>query len=80
MRRLAEAIGDFDLGALSPTTAGIYERLGWEFWRGPVSIRGREGLIPTPDEEIMILRLPSTPPIDPNTPLSAEWRDMEELW
>lgn len=80
MRRLAEAIGDFDLGALSPRTAGIYERLGWVFWRGPLSIRGPEGLVPTPDEEIMILRLPRTPPLDMNGPLSAEWRKLEEWW
>jgi aminoglycoside 2'-N-acetyltransferase I len=80
MRRLAEALGDFDLGALSPTTAGIYAKLGWEHWRGPLSIRGPEGLIPTPDEEIMILRLPRTPPMDTNAPLSAEWRAVEEWW
>jgi aminoglycoside 2'-N-acetyltransferase I len=80
MRRLAEALGDFDLAALSPASEGIYARLGWERWRGPLAIRGPEGLIPTPDEEIMILRLPRTPPLDLNAPLSAEWRAVEELW
>jgi aminoglycoside 2'-N-acetyltransferase I len=80
MRRLAEAIGDFDLGALSPTNADIYARLGWELWHGPLAIRGPEGLIPTPDEQIMILRLPRTPPVDPDAPLSAEWRAGEEFW
>jgi len=80
LRRVAQAIGDFDLGALSPATSEIYARLGWELWHGPLSIRGPEGLIPTPDEQIMILRLPRTPPLDPNAPLSAEWRAGEELW
>ncbi len=80
MRRLAEAIVDFDLGAISASTAGIYARLGWEMWRGPLSIRGQEGLIATPDEEVMILRLPRTPPLDLRAPLSAEWRAVEEWW
>ena len=80
MRRLAESIVDFDLGALSPATAEIYARLGWTFWRGPLSIRGPEGLIASPEEEIMILRLPRTPPLDVNGPLSADPRAGDEQW
>jgi aminoglycoside 2'-N-acetyltransferase I len=79
MRHLATAIGDFDLGALSPSDAAFYARLGWELWRGPLAIRAAEGPLATPDEEVMILRLPATPPLDLAAPLSAEWRD-GELW
>ena len=79
MRRLAAAIGGFELGALSPSDAAFYARLGWELWQGPLSIRSAGGEQPTPDEEVMILRLPATPPLDLAGPLSAEWRD-GELW
>jgi aminoglycoside 2'-N-acetyltransferase I len=79
MQRVAHAIGDFDLGGLSPSEVGFYERLGWELWRGPLSIRSAAGLIPTPNERVMILRLPRTPPLDLHSPLSAEWRE-GELW
>jgi len=79
MRRLASAITDFDLGGLCPAEPELYARLGWDFWRGPLSIRTPEGLMPTPEERIMILRLPKTPPLDLDLPLSAEWRE-GEVW
>ena len=68
-----------ELAALSPATEGLYARLGWRFWRGPLSIRTETGLIPTPDEQVMFLRLPKTPPLDDTLPLSAEWRP-GEVW
>ena len=37
-------------------------------------------LLPTPEERVMILRLPQTPPLDLEGPLSAEWRPGGELW
>jgi aminoglycoside 2'-N-acetyltransferase I len=79
MQRLAAAIDDFDLGALSPARYGLYLRLGWERWRGPLFIRTAAGLHATPDDEVMILRLPRTPPLDLDASLSAEWRE-GELW
>jgi aminoglycoside 2'-N-acetyltransferase I len=79
MRRLASAISEYDLGALCPAEPQVYARLGWVFWRGPLFIRSGERLIPTPDERIMILRLPKTPSLDLDLPLSAEWRE-GELW
>jgi GNAT superfamily N-acetyltransferase len=72
-------IADYDLAALSPATERLYTRLGWRYWRGPLSIRTDTGLVPTPDEQIMYLRLPSTPPFDDTLPLSAEWRP-GEVW
>jgi aminoglycoside 2'-N-acetyltransferase I len=79
MARIAEEIGSYELGALSPAVAPFYERLGWEHWRGPTAIRTTAGLLPTPDEEIMILRLPQTPTLDLDAAISAEWRE-GEVW
>ncbi len=78
MRRLARSIIDLDLGSLCPAEPGLYTKLGWVFWRGPLFIRTSEGLIPTPNEWVMILRLPKTPPLALDLPLSAEWREGEQ--
>ena len=79
MRRLASAIQDFELGGLSPGEPALYEKLGWVFWQGPHFIRTKEGWLSTPEDQIMILRLPKTPPLDLGLALSAEWRE-GELW
>jgi aminoglycoside 2'-N-acetyltransferase I len=79
LRRLEREIQDFDLGALSPSSAPFYERRGWEPWRGPLLIRRGRILELTPDETVMVLRLPKTPSLDLDEPLSAEWR-RGELW
>jgi len=89
MRKLAEqaTLDEYDLAALCPADTGIYGHLGWEYWQGP---RGRrQGPEPpthltewvlTPEERVMILRLPRTPPLDMTQSLSAEWRAGGELW
>jgi hypothetical protein len=80
LRRLALEIQGYDLGALSPSDERFYARLGWESWRGPLSIRTSAGLEPTPDETVMILRTGRTPPdLDLGESLSAEWR-AGEVW
>lgn len=79
MRRLADEINDYDLGALWPNYPEWYARLGWVTWRGPLFMRTTEGLLPTPDDQIMILTTSNTPPLDLDGPLSAEWRE-GELW
>ncbi len=81
MRRLAEEIKDFDIGGLSTgRSINLYASLGWQLWRGPLFIRTDGGLIPTPEEKgVMVLALPKTPPLNLDTPLSAEWRE-GELW
>lgn len=80
MQRLAEEIRDFDIAALSPFSVTYYARLGWERWLGPLLIRKEGELLPTPeDEEVMILRLPNTPPLDVRSELSVEWRE-GEVW
>jgi aminoglycoside 2'-N-acetyltransferase I len=79
MRRLASAIHDFEIGGLCLAEPMLYAKLGWIFWQGPLFVRTQEGLFATPEESIMILRVPKTPPLDLTLPLSAEWRE-GELW
>ena len=77
MRRLQEEIGGFDLGALSPSEPGWYERLGWERWRGPLCIV-KDGIAElTPDECVLIYRTPRTCALDLTAPLTGEWRPFE---
>lgn len=82
-RLLREAITDlthFELAALSPSDEAFYARLGWERWRGPLSVRRGNTVEPTLDEEIMVRRTPSTPPwLTLDMPLSCEWRE-GEIW
>jgi aminoglycoside 2'-N-acetyltransferase I len=63
MRHLAAAVGEeFDIACLETERVTFYEGLGWEQWRGPLAGRSDGCLIPTPEQEgIMILRLPRTP-------------------
>jgi aminoglycoside 2'-N-acetyltransferase I len=79
MRRLTIEIQDDDLAALLPAVESFYERLGWELWGGPTAIRTEDGLLPTPYEDIMILRTPRTPPLDLNARIPAEWR-VGDMW
>lgn len=79
MKRLAEEIKGFDIGALSTGSFDFYARLGWVSWRGPLSIRKDGELLPTPGDTVMVLSLSGTPALDSDAPLSAEWRE-GELW
>lgn len=79
MKVLAESIVEYDLGALSPAEIGLYEKIGWILWQGPLFIRLAGRLLTTPEERVMILPLPKTPVLDLRAPLSAEWRE-GELW
>jgi aminoglycoside 2'-N-acetyltransferase I len=73
MSHLASALDDYDVACLETERVSFYERLGWEEWRGPLAGRSDEGLIPTPDQRgVMILRLPRTPELDPDTLLTIE--------
>ena len=79
MRRLQEEVSGFDLGALSPSEPGWYERLGWERWQGPLFIVKNGVAEVTPDECVLIYRTPNTGDLDPAASLTAEWRPFE-LW
>jgi aminoglycoside 2'-N-acetyltransferase I len=79
MRRLQGEISGFDLGALSPSEPGWYERLGWERWQGPLFIT-KDGLAEaTPGECVLSYRTPKTGDLDLAASLTAEWRPFE-LW
>jgi aminoglycoside 2'-N-acetyltransferase I len=81
LRRLVREVAGFELAALCPSDDGqpLYARLGWETWRGPLSIRRDGNLIDTPEESIMIHRLPLTPVLRLSDSMSAEWRP-GEVW
>jgi aminoglycoside 2'-N-acetyltransferase I len=68
--------GDWQLAALGTGSQGFYERLGWRVWRGPSSVRTAHGDVATPEEDgyIMVRLTPHSPGIDPNAPISCEWR------
>jgi GNAT superfamily N-acetyltransferase len=69
----------YELAALAPENSQFYERLGWELWQGDLFIRQDNQRIKTPDDDVMIYRLLTTPKISITDDLSAEWRE-GELW
>jgi aminoglycoside 2'-N-acetyltransferase I len=79
MQTLQAAIVEYDLAGLSTGIPAFYSRLGWQSWRGPLFVRTEVGLLETPNDSVMVLSLPHTPPLDLDGPLSAEWR-VGELW
>ena len=80
MRRFAVEAAGYDLNALASERAvGFYERLGWERWKGPTAVRKPEGLEPTPEDTVLILRTPSTPALDLTARLIADER-AEHPW
>jgi aminoglycoside 2'-N-acetyltransferase I len=79
LQHLAGAISSYDIGALSPSDPAFYARLGWELWRGPLRITTDSESIHTPDDRVMILRVPRTPAISLESSLTAPWR-AGELW
>ncbi len=79
MRRVGQIIEEqYALGALGTASNGFYERLGWETWAGPTSIRMPDGerlRSPTEDGHVMILRTPRTPAdLGLDAPIAVDWR------
>lgn len=79
--RAMQAAGDhirdrFEIGVLGTGSHGFYERLGWTTWRGPSFVRTRGGLVATHDDDghLMVLRTPSTPPLEGLDPIVCQWR------
>jgi aminoglycoside 2'-N-acetyltransferase I len=82
MRDVTDHIRDaFEIGALGTGAHAFYERLGWETWRGPTSVRTADGDQRTSDEDgyILVLRTSTTPPIDPTTSITCDWRE-GDVW
>ena len=80
LEQIRIAVQDYEIAALSPADTTLYERCGWERWRGELYVRTANGRESTPDESVMILKLPHTPGglclLDD---LSVEWRQ-GEVW
>ena len=80
MNQLAQGIQDYEIAGLETDKPGFYERLGWQRWLGTLAGRGPDGLIPTTDQDaIMVLALPRTPPLDLHRGLSIE-RQPGRIW
>ena len=74
MRHLATVLADFEMACLQTERVSFYARVGWEVWRGPLAGRRATELLPTPDQQgIMILRLARTPPLDVESVLVVEY-------
>jgi aminoglycoside 2'-N-acetyltransferase I len=73
--------GGYDVGALSGTEAGmpLYERLGWQRWRGPLSALTPQGVERTPDDDDSVHVLPASADLDPDGELTCDWR-AGEVW
>lgn len=67
---------EFELGALSTSAHGFYERLGWERWHGPTFVRDGAELVPTPGEDdgVMVLRVGPSAELDLAMPISCDAR------
>lgn len=74
----------YELGALGTGSHAFYARLGWVVWRGPTSIRERDGSLvrsPNEDGDIMVRLTPMTPPdLDLSLPIAVDWRPGDEVW
>lgn len=66
----------FEIGALSTGCYRLYERLGWERWRGPTFARQDGELIRTEedDDSVMVLRFGPSLGLDLDAPISCEAR------
>ncbi len=80
MRAAPDHLAAFDLAALSPSDHAWYARFGWETWHGPLSCWHHGVEVATPDEELMVLRLPHTPAaLDVRAAIACDWRP-GEVW
>lgn len=79
MRAVGQIIGEeYALGALATGSNAFYERLGWETWVGPTSVRMPDGdkmRSASEDGHVMLLRTRRTPPgLTLDAPISVDWR------
>ena len=84
--RLMQAVNDhvrerFELGALGTGRVSFYERLGWQTWTGPSSVRAPDGERATPADDgyILVLATPTSPGLDLAAGISCDWRQ-GDVW
>lgn len=75
-RAMQELRREFELGALSTSRHGFYERLGWERWRGPTFVQHGGELLRSHDEDdgVMILRFGPSLDLNLHASISCEAR------
>lgn len=83
-RRLTSIVRrGYQLGALSASDDGrpVYERCGWELWRGPLTALTPDGIEQLPDERgaVMVLEVDGGAQLDLDASLMADWRS-GEIW
>lgn len=79
LRAVVPRLEAYDLAALSPAVDGLYLRLGWRYWEGPLATRRDGQRHPDPEERVMVLPLARTPALPAGAGLSVEWRP-GEVW
>ncbi len=82
MREVGTHIAEhYELGALGTGSHGFYERLGWQTWLGPSSVRTSGGPVRTPFDDgfILVLLTPHSADLDLTTGISCEWRP-GDIW
>jgi aminoglycoside 2'-N-acetyltransferase I len=81
MRQLALEIDrDYLIACLETDRVTFYGRLGWQLWRGPLAGRSPQGLVPTPQQQgVMILSLSRTPLLNLDWLLTIECQ-AERIW
>ena len=82
MREVNRIVRDeYAIGGLATGSTGFYERLGWETWLGPTSVRMPDGdrvRSSRDDGHVMILRTPRTPAgLALDAPIAVDWRSGE---
>jgi aminoglycoside 2'-N-acetyltransferase I len=74
---------DADVGFLATGSQPFYEGLGWVRWRGPSSVRERDGSFtrtPEEDASLMALLFEGTPALSVDAPVMRPRRDPDEAW
>jgi aminoglycoside 2'-N-acetyltransferase I len=81
MAELESLREEFELLALSASEAGaaLYVARGWQPWRGPTSVLGPDGVVPTPDDDGSIYVLSDRARLDLDGELTCDWRD-GDVW
>lgn len=76
--RFADA---YELCALGASDEGVpfYRSLGWQQWRGNLSVLGPAGTVSTPDEAGAIFVRLGSAPLDLDGELTCDWRD-GDVW
>ena len=81
MRQLALEIDhEYLIACLETDRVTFYGRLGWQLWRGPLAGRRQQELVPTPEQQgVMILRLSGTPALSLDSLLTIECQ-AQRIW